>query len=91
MFTGECGTNLDHAVVAVGYGTENGIDYWIVRNSWGNGWGEDGYIRMHRNVRDRTGKCGIAMQASYPVKHDQNKPIRSFRVPESDEAKVSSI
>ncbi|CAO2830948.1 unnamed protein product [Amaranthus hypochondriacus] len=91
VFTGQCGTNLDHAVVAVGYGTENELDYWIVRNSWGDGWGEDGYIRIHRNVRGCTGKCGIAMQASYPVKHNQNKPIMPFRVPESDEAKVSSI
>lgn len=69
VFTGECGTNLDHGVVVVGYGTENGEDYWLVRNSWSREWGEDGYIKLQRNVRGtNTGKCGISMEASYPVK-----------------------
>lgn len=69
VFTGECGSALDHGVVIVGYGTENGMDYWIVRNSWGLEWGENGYIRMQRNVIDTyTGKCGIAMESSYPIK-----------------------
>ena len=73
MFTGRCGTSLDHGVVAVGYGTEDGgQDYWLVRNSWGAGWGETGYIRMARNVSARAGKCGIAMEASYPVKTGPN-------------------
>ncbi|KDP31986.1 hypothetical protein JCGZ_12447 [Jatropha curcas] len=70
VFTGECGSALDHGVVIVGYGTENGTDYWIVRNSWGPGWGENGYIRMERNVVNTyRGKCGIAMQSSYPIKN----------------------
>merc|ERR1712080_351955 len=49
---------LNHAVQLVGYGSEGGKDYWIVRNSWGRGWGEDGYIRL---ARDAKAQCGTAL------------------------------
>ncbi|KAK2993961.1 hypothetical protein RJ640_000559 [Escallonia rubra] len=68
VFTGECGTDLDHGVTAVGYGTaSDGTMYWLVKNSWGTGWGEEGYIRMQRGIDAAEGLCGIAMQASYPT------------------------
>ncbi|CAO2188760.1 unnamed protein product [Urochloa humidicola] len=57
-----------------GYGTENDKDNWIVPNSWGPKWGESGYIRMEHNINATSGKCGIAMMASYPTKKGPNPP-----------------
>ena len=59
-----CGTNLDHGVAAVGYGTSGSQDYYIVRNSWGAWWGENGYIRIA--AVDGQGICGIQMEPVYP-------------------------
>jgi len=58
-----CGTQLDHGVLAVGYGTENGTEYFLVKNSWGASWGVDGYVKIgvEGNV------CGITSQPSYPT------------------------
>nr|CAB3489806.1 unnamed protein product [Digitaria exilis] len=65
VMTGEsCGTNSNHAVTAIGYGTtEDGSPYWLLKNQWGQNWGEGGYMRLERG----TGACGVAKQASYPV------------------------
>ncbi|KAI3495352.1 hypothetical protein L1887_37675 [Cichorium endivia] len=68
VFSGTCGTELDHAITAVGYGTTtDGTKYWLMKNSWGVSWGEKGYIRIKRDVLAKEGLCGIAMDASYPV------------------------
>ncbi|XP_068667488.1 vignain-like [Aristolochia californica] len=73
VFTGSCGTDLDHGVAVVGYGsTTDGTKYWIVKNSWGTEWGEKGYIRMERDISAKEGLCGIAMEASYPIKTSPN-------------------
>ena len=60
----ECGTNLDHAVLAVGYGTENGTDFWLIKNSWGTSWGEKGYVKLGMNHFN--GVCGVQIQPIQP-------------------------
>jgi C1A family cysteine protease len=67
VFSGACGTKLDHGVLVVGYGTSSGSDYWQVKNSWGTTWGMQGYIQLARNTGSHGGQCGVAMQASYPI------------------------
>lgn len=75
VFTGKCGTNLDHAVALVGYGTMNGLDYYLLRNSWSQSWGQNGYMMIGKGVDPATGKpyndgagqCGLLLEASYPV------------------------
>jgi len=58
-----CGTQLDHGVLAVGYGTEDGTDYFLVKNSWGASWGEKGYVKIGQEGNI----CGILSQPSYPT------------------------
>ena len=65
----ECGTKLDHGVLVIGYGysLEQDMKYWIIKNSWGVNWGENGYIRIQRDIEDERGMCGIAMEPSIPI------------------------
>jgi cathepsin L len=60
-----CGSSINHAVLAVGYGTENGIDYYLVKNSWGTGWGAGGYLKIGREAG--VGVCGIQYSPSQPT------------------------
>jgi len=69
VLTAACGSNLDHGVLAVGYGTQNGLDYYLVKNSWGAVWGEAGYVKLGRgSAYPRSGQCGILSESSYPTK-----------------------
>jgi C1A family cysteine protease len=59
-----CGTTLDHAVALVGYGSESGKDYYILRNSWNTYWGEDGYMKIA--AVEGAGICGVQSLSLYP-------------------------
>ena len=65
ILTGLTETQLDHAVLAVGFASEDGQDFWKIKNSWATSWGEDGYIRIERNTNQQDGPAGITSRAVY--------------------------
>ena len=68
VMTDACGSQLDHGVLVVGYGTDAGVDYYKVKNSWSASWGELGYIRIGRGPAFApNGQCGILAMASFPT------------------------
>nr|GEX35624.1 peptidase C1A [Tanacetum cinerariifolium] len=70
VFTGQCGTDLKHAITVVGYDeTLEGLKYWIMKNSWTDQWGEMGYMLVQRDIPEKEGRCGINKDCSFPIKN----------------------
>lgn len=70
VLSAPCGSKIDHAVLAVGYGEDKGEAYFLVKNSWGAAWGENGYVRIAQHVNTQSqplGECGILVQGIYPI------------------------
>ena len=98
VYNGRCGTMLDHGVLAVGYGKQekppqelqfphpfrHDGEFWLVKNSWGTGWGDNGYIKLYRDDDAGPGMCGILMQASYPEMKSSEEIEEEQVVPDED-------
>jgi len=69
VLTGNCGTSIDHGVLVVGYGTDGSQKYWKVKNSWGESWGQKGYVNICRDCdkNGKDGECGILMEPNVPT------------------------
>lgn len=76
VFDANCGTKVDHGVLAVGYNLSS-TPYIIVKNSWGGSWGEHGYIRLAMNKNGDSGQCGITLYPTIPIKTTPNPPAPS--------------
>jgi len=60
-----CEGRVNHAVTGIGYGTENGVAYWLIQNQWGTNWGENGYLKLAR-TENGPGICGCTTQNTFP-------------------------
>lgn len=67
-------SDVNHAVLAVGFGTDNGLDYWLIKNSWGAAWGDNGYFKMQRGVN----MCGVVNCNSYPIDVTNLSSVKEF-------------
>ena len=74
--------DVNHAVLVVGYGIEHGIPHWLIKNSWGTNWGEEGYFKMERGKN----MCGIATCASFPIIDELNQTENTVGVVHAEEA-----
>ncbi|CAA7395397.1 unnamed protein product [Spirodela intermedia] len=84
VFDGFCTTQVNHAVTIVGYGADEGLDFWLIKNSYGINWGDQGYAKLRRNILDQRGKCGIARWTFYPRKVRTPKSNRSLFIEEAN-------
>ncbi|XP_076918994.1 cysteine protease Amb a 11.0101-like [Bidens hawaiensis] len=76
IYTGPCGLNVQHAMLHVGYDeAPDGTKYYIVRNSWGDSWGEKGYIRMQRGVANVEGLCNMYLDSTFPLKSFETRNV----------------
>ncbi|KAJ0913787.1 putative zingipain [Helianthus annuus] len=66
--------SINHTITIVGYGREDDVDYWIIKNSWGTDWGEQGFMRLGRNVNSYGGNCGIMLEVYCPIKKGLHVP-----------------
>ncbi|XP_002980232.2 mexicain [Selaginella moellendorffii] len=67
IYKGPCAESGSLSVLVVGYGSENGDKYWIIKNSWGTEWGENGYMKLECNSNIFGGRCGIYINVFYPT------------------------